>query len=206
MDITREILQLEKIEKTDEALMAGFKSGSHAAFELIFERYSSHIIGFAYRFLNSREEAEDIAQEVFLRIYKAKERFDASRPFRPWLFSIASRLISNRTRSRKRHPQEPLEIAAQDGVGHSHIDAIEDRSLKPGELLERQQLAQYVKEALQKLPENQRTAVLLARFEDMSYEEIGVTMDISLTAVKSLLFRARQSLKESLIPYALKKA
>ena len=186
-------------DPSDESLMADFVSGSQAAFELIFERYSSHIINFAYRFLGSREESEDIAQEVFLRIYRAKERYDPRRPFRPWIFSIASHLISNRRRHGKRHPEEPLEGMPQDPDGSSYGGEIEDRSLpKSEELLEKQQLAQQVRDALENLPESQRQAVVLARFEEMSYEEISETMKISVPAVKSLLFRARQSLKELL--------
>lgn len=184
---------------TDESLMADFASGSQAAFELIFERYSSHIINFAYRFLGSRDEAEDIAQEVFLRIYKAKERYDPKRPFRPWIFSIASHLISDQKRFGKRHPKESLDVTLQDSDGNPYRNEIEDRSsAKSEELLEKQQIAHLVQKALKELPENQRQAVLLARFEDMSYEEISQTMKVSVSAVKSLLFRARESLKQSL--------
>lgn len=188
--------------KTDEAIMACFQAGETDAFQIIFDRYSSHIINFAYRFLGSREEAEDIAQEVFLRIYRAKERYDPKRPFRPWIFSIAAHLISNQRRNSKRHPKEPLEGMLQDSDGSSPRREIEDRSSpKSEELLEKQQIAERVRNALENLPESQRQAVLLARFEEMSYEEIGETMDISLTAVKSLLFRARQNLKLSLASY-----
>ncbi len=190
----------------DESLMADFASGSQASFELIFERYSSHIINFAYRFLNSRDEAEDIAQEAFLRVYMTKERYDPGRSFRSWIFSIAAHLISNQIRSRKRHPKESLDKTQQDSDGNSYGGEIEDgSSLKSEDILERQQLVRQVQEALRKLPENQRTAVVLARFEEMSYEEISVTMDVSVTAVKSLLFRARQSLKVSLASYAFGK-
>ncbi len=184
---------------TDEAIMACFQAGETDAFQIIFDRYSSHVINFAYRFLNSQEEAEDIAQEVFLKIYRAKERYDANRPFRPWLFSIASRLISNQRRSRKRHPQESLDWSSEDSDGRLQSPLLVDHSNPlPDEILQKQQLIDTVKKALEKLPGEQRKAVLLARYEEMSYEEIAITMEVSVSAVKSLLFRARGSLKASL--------
>ncbi|HMU76164.1 MAG TPA: sigma-70 family RNA polymerase sigma factor [Elusimicrobiota bacterium] len=88
----------------DESLMRQFQAGDGEAFDALFDRYSARLINFAFRFLHSREEAEDAAQDVFLRLRGKKERYDPSRPFRPWLFSIASRLVSNRLRQKKRHP------------------------------------------------------------------------------------------------------
>ena len=183
-------------QEADESLMVRVMSGSQEAFEIILNRYSSHIINFAYRFLSSQEEAEDIAQQVFLRAYKASSRYDPKRPFRPWLFSIASRLISNQIRFRKRHRNESLDVTPQETEGGSYADKIPDPScLKPEDILEKQHLIQQVQGALQRLPESQRIAVLLARFEDMSYEEIGHSMGISVSSVKSLLFRARERLR-----------
>lgn len=196
----------KRAEESDESLMVRFQAGSEAAFELLFDRYSSHAINFAYRFLNSRQEAEDIAQEVFLRIYRAKERYDPKRSFRTWFFSIAARLISNQRRFEKRHPKEPLENTSLEEEDHSFINTIADSSCPPSEeLLEKKQLARQVQQALKELPKNQRIAILLARFEEMSYEEIAKTMDIPVTAVKSLLFRARQTLKRSLASHGPQK-
>lgn len=187
------------LKSQDESLMRDFASGSQEAFELIFERYSSHIINFAYRFLGTREEAEDIAQEVFLRIYRAKEQYDANRPFRPWIFSITSRLISNRLRDRKRHPTASLDWNVEDDEGSSQALQIPEKpGHEPAQILGKKQLVLTVRRALEQLPENQRTAVILARFEEMSYEEIAQAMNTSVLAVKSLLFRARESLKKLL--------
>jgi RNA polymerase sigma-70 factor, ECF subfamily len=186
---------------SDEELMRRFQSGEDEAFRVLFDRYASHLINFAYRLLSSRDESEDIAQEVLLRVYKGKDRYDPSRPFRPWIFSIASRLISNRLRDRKRHPQVSLNFKPDED--HHDIPTIDlaDKSSHPTEeILEKQQLAQHVQKALADLPENQRTAVLLARFEEMPYEEIAATMGSSVSSVKSLLFRARQTLKAVLTP------
>ena len=187
------------LETGDESLMRDVASGSQDAFEMIFDRYSVRIINFAYRFLASREEAEDIAQEVFLRIYKAREKYNPARPFKPWLFSITSRLISNQRRMKKRHPQESLDWTFENLEGNLQETILsENKTHLPDEVIQKQQLISTVQEALRKLPEDQRKAVIFARYEEMSYEEIADTIGVSVSAVKSLLFRARASLKVSL--------
>ena len=184
---------------TDESLMRQFQSGDGVAFEILFDRYSTHLINFAHRFLFSREESEDAAQEVLLRIHGARDRYDSSRPFRPWLFSIASRLISNRLRQKKRHPLVSLFHSADEGGDESIPLDVPDRwDSGPEQIVEKHHLAAHIQSVLSRLPENQHTAVVLARFEEMSHEEIAQTMGISVSSVKSLLFRARQSLKNDL--------
>lgn len=188
--------------ETDESLMARFKEGSEDDFNVLFDRYSSHVINFVYRFLGSREEAEDLAQEVFLRVYRAQNRYDASRPFRPWLFAIASRLVSNRLRDRKRHPLASLDQQAEGESGEPLSWQFPDPPpTRPAESLDKRDLALTVQNVLDRLPETQRMAVLLARFEEMSYEDIAQSLGTSVSAVKSLIFRARLTLKEALTPY-----
>lgn len=182
----------------DEDLMGRFRSGDEEAFQVLFNRYATHLINFAHRLLRSREDSEDIAQETLLRVYRGKDRYDPSRPFRPWLFSIVVRLTSNRLRDRKRHPQESLDWMPE-GEDAPHAPDLPDRtSLSPEQSAEKHYTVLMVQRALDALPENQRAAVLLSRFEEMSYEEIAQVMDTSASSVKSLLFRARQALKESL--------
>ncbi len=192
----------EKIKaETDQALMSCFQEGDPDAFSIIFDRYASHIINFSYRFLNNQQESEDIAQEVLLRVYKGKDRYDSSRPFRPWIFSIAARLLSNRRRDKKRHAEESLDWQSENADEGSQVRfQLEDKSsgVDPQKVTEKNQLALIVQKALKELPENQRIAVILARFEGMSYEDIAQSLDISVSAVKSLLFRARETLKQSL--------
>ncbi len=187
-------------EDSDRSLMARFRSGEEEAFRVLFDRYASHLVNFAFRFLNSKAEAEDLSQDVLLRVYKGREGYDPGRPFRPWIFSIASRLVSNRLRDRRRHPQEPLEGP---GVG-LEVSRPEPADLShplPPEALERGQAVRAVQEALSALPESQRVVVLLSRFERMSYQEIAQALGTSEEAVKSLLYRARQGLKRLLLPY-----
>lgn len=187
---------------SDEEFMRRFQSGDEQAFRLLFDRYASHLINFAYRMLTSRDEAEDLTQEVLLRVYRAKDHYDPSRPLRPWIFAIASRLISNRLRDRKLHSQVSLDFKPDEDHDAILASDLPDRASPPSdEILERQRLVQQVQKALAELPENQRTAVLLARFEEMPYEEIAVAMGNSVSSVKSLLFRARQTLKTILTAY-----
>lgn len=175
--------------------MRRFLAGDEGAFKALFDRYTPVLINFAYRFLGSRAEAEDLAQDVFIRIYRQKERYDPSRRFRPWMFSIGVRLALNRRRDRKRHAETPLE----DSLAALVPDT---RSPLPEETFRKHELNQVVRKALAALPENQRAAVLLGRYERMTYEEIAKAMGCSVAAVKSLLFRAKQILKRELASYA----
>jgi RNA polymerase sigma-70 factor (ECF subfamily) len=135
-------------------------------------------------------------------LYKGKDRYDARRPFRPWLFSIASRLVIDRLRARKRHQEVALEATIDTRPeSRSLIDILPDASfMKPQDIMEKTEMVQQVREALDGLPENQRIAVLLVRFDEMSYVEVAHTMDLSIAAIKSLLFRAKQTLKRILAP------
>lgn len=185
-------------EELDESLMGRFQTGEGEAFDLLFDRLGARLINFAYRFLHSREEAEDVAQETLLRVHGARERYDPSRPFRPWLFSIAARLISNRLRQKRRHPILSLFRAEENDPPSPRQDPPAPAEDLPEHGLEKAQRVAVVRAALARLPENQRTAVVLARFEEMSYEDIAQTLGVSVSSVKSLLFRARQNLKNDL--------
>lgn len=193
---------------TDEQLMREFQSGQAEAFQDLFGRYSKFIINFSYRFLNSKEAAEDVAQEVLLRIYKGRDRFNPSRPFRPWIFSIAARLCSNKLRDLKRKPTASLDFKRDEDQDHaSLIDVVPEKSsLSPDASLEKKEAILAVTKALATLPETQRTAVLLAKYEEMSYDEIATVLNTSTPSVKSLLFRAREALKILLEPYVQEKS
>lgn len=191
----------ERNEPSDAFLMRQFQTGEEDSFKILFDRYAGRLINFAYRFLRSREEAEDVAQESLLRLYRGKVHFDPDRPFRPWLFSIAIHLISNRLRNKKRHPLSSLDFSSGPSEEKKPIE-LPDLSTPPPEMqVEKIELALIVQTALTALPENQRNAVILARFENMSYAEIASTLETSIPSVESLLFRAKQTLKKRLFPY-----
>lgn len=197
---------VRQASETDEELMRRFQADDEQAFQTLFNRYAARLINFAHRSLHSYEEAQDIAQEVLLRVYRQKDRFDAKRPFKPWIFAIAVRLISNRLRDRKRHPQASLDLRSSEENQTAEALNIPDKSLlSPEDDLEKKKLRGAVWKALDDLPEAQRIAVVLARFEEMSYEEIALTLDTSVSSVKSLVYRARQTLKENLTPYVFPK-
>ena len=169
----------------DVAAMLRFQAGDGSAFEELVLRHQKNVLNLVYRYLGDAVQAEDVSQEAFLRVYRARSSYSPTAKFSTWLYRITVNLCLNQIRSRRTTGALP-EIASGEA---------------PGADLDRVELQKAVKDAVDGLPENQRMAVLLARFEELSYEEICKVMDLSLEAVKSLLHRAKETLKEKLGPY-----
>ena len=173
-------------ENTDFALMQQIGSGNEASLAILIEKWKNPLINFFYRSLGSVEQSEDLAQLVFIRIYRAAPDYQPRAKFSTFLFHIARRLLINEYRRMKRKPLEtvdPIELAAsQPGSNDHKIMEIEDAFTH----------------ALEGLPENQRTAILLLKQQELSYLEIAEIMESSETAVKTWIFRARQYLKNEL--------
>ena len=185
----------------DAALMLRVKQGDGAAFTTLVEKYKQPVLNLAYRTLRDATEAEDLAQNVFVQVYKSAARYQPSAKFSTWLFTIARNLCLNEIRRRSRHPAESLD-QTRDGTDDQPLHQIEDRrETSPPDQLLRGELERKVDEVLAALPENQRTALLLCRQEELSYEEIASVLDCSLSATKSLIHRARETLKQKLKPY-----
>ena len=185
----------------DAVLMLRVKRGDRAAFAELVEKYKQPVMNLVYRTLHDEAEAEDLAQNVFLQVYKSAKRYESRAKFSTWLFTIARNLCLNEIRRRSRHPAESIE---ETHVEHEDQprQQYEDKShIAAPEKLLHGELAQKIEEALADLPENQRTAILLCRQDDVSYEEIAEILDCSLSATKSLIFRGREALKEKLKPY-----
>ena len=185
----------------DAALMLRAKRGDRAAFAELVEKYKQPVMNFVFRSLRDEIEAEDLAQNVFLQVYKSRARYKQTAKFSTWLFTIARNLCLNEIRRRSRHPAESIEEAHAE---HEDLprQQYEDKSqIAPPEKLLHGELAQKIEEALAGLPENQRTAILLCRQDELSYEEIAEILDCSLSATKSLIHRGRETLKEKLKPY-----
>jgi RNA polymerase sigma-70 factor (ECF subfamily) len=188
----------------DAALMLRVKRGDRVAFAGLVDKYKQPVLNFIFRSLRDEIEAEDLAQTVFLQVYKSRSRYKRTAKFSTWLFTIARNLCLNELRRRSRHPAESIEETHAD---HESRDGgaprqYEDKSqIAPPEKLLHGELAQKIEEALAGLPENQRTAILLCRQEELSYEEIAKILDCSLSATKSLIHRGRETLKEKLKPY-----
>lgn len=185
----------------DAALMLRVKKGDTAAFTTLVEKYKQPVMNLAYRSLHDLTEAEDLAQNVFVQVFKSAARYETTAKFSTWLFTIARNLCLNEIRRRARHPAESLD-APHPEQEEQPKHQIEDRkqTAPPQKLLEGE-LVQKVEEAIQALPENQRTALLLCRQDELSYEEIAEVLGCSVSATKSLIHRGRETLKARLKPY-----
>jgi RNA polymerase sigma-70 factor (ECF subfamily) len=172
------------------------------AFAELVERYQHRLVGIMYHLVGSHDEAEDLAQEVFLRIYRTRQKYTPKAKFGTWLFTIANNLALNVLRDRKRKPRVPLattETGVQ-GVRPEEQLAV-DKAPPPGYELQHGELVGVIRKALDDLNERQKMAIVLNKFEDMGYEEIADVMGLSSKAVKSLLSRARGKLRAALLPY-----
>jgi RNA polymerase sigma-70 factor (ECF subfamily) len=185
----------------DALLMLRVKRGDRAAFAELVEKYKQPVMNLVYRTLHDEAEAEDLAQSVFLQVYKSARRYESRAKFSTWLFTIARNLCLNEIRRRARHPADSLEETHAENEDQPRQQYEDKSSVPPPEKLLHGELAQKIEEALAELPENQRTAILLCRQEELSYEEIAKILDCSLSATKSLIHRGRETLKEKLKPY-----
>jgi len=185
----------------DAALMLRVKQGDTAAFAALMAKYQQPILNLAFRTLRDATEAEDLAQATFVQVWKSAARYEPAARFSTWLFTIARNLCLNEIRRRTRHPAESLDQTRPDADDQPLHQVADRQTVVPPEDLLRGELEGKVDEALAALPENQRTALLLCRQEELSYEEIAVVLGCSLSATKSLIHRARETLKARLKPY-----
>ncbi|MFO0977282.1 MAG: sigma-70 family RNA polymerase sigma factor [Planctomycetaceae bacterium] len=183
----------------DVQLMLRVSAGDNTAFEELVLRYQDRLVGFFFHLVHDRAAAEDLAQECFLRVYRSRERYEATARFSTWLFRIAHNLASNQKRGSVRRREIPL---ANSSDAHefqvNEQNLAEKSALMPTRQLDSNEMRDVVRMAIEELSERQRTAVVLHKFEEMSYEEIGEVMGLGVVAVKSLLSRARGKLKEAL--------
>ena len=185
----------------DAALMLRVKRGDLAAFAELVEKYKQPLFNFIFRTLRDEAESEDVAQTVFLQVYKSRARYQRTAKFSTWLFTIARNLCLNEIRRRSRHPAESLEESHAEHDDQPQRQYEDKKVFLPTETALHGELARKIEEALAELPENQRTAILLCRQDELSYEEIAEVLDCSLSATKSLIHRGRETLKEKLKAY-----
>ncbi len=184
----------------DAALMLRVQRGDLRAFEAIVDRYKQAVANLIHRMLGDPTEAEDLTQNVFLQVYRSASRYRVSAKFTTWLFTIARNLCLNELRRRSRHPAESLDAA--DSENDQPARQIADSGAPgPVDAVLHEELASKIQEALLELPENQRLAILLWRDEELAYEDIAEVLGCSLTAVKSLIHRARETLRRRLKHY-----
>ena len=193
-----------KYELTDPdvRLMLQVRNGSAAAYEELVAKYQARLIAILEHMVN-RTQSEDLAQEVFMRVYRARETYTAKAKFSTWLFTITHNVASNAIRKLSRRKEYNLNSSPSGSVLVRPLDSMakDDSRLMPARLLDQSERAEIVRLAISQLNERQRMAILLSKFEGMSYIEISETMELSKQAVKSLLSRARGKLKEILAPY-----
>jgi RNA polymerase sigma-70 factor (ECF subfamily) len=185
----------------DAELMLRVKRGDDAAFETLVEKYKQPILNLVFRTLPDPNEAEDLAQNVFVQAYKSAHRYRATAKFSTWLFTIARNLCLNEIRRRTRHPAESIETGRPEHPDEPARQFRDERIFHPGETCLQIELEGKIEAALRELPENQRIAILLCREDELSYEDISAVLGCSLSATKSLIHRGRETLKAKLKEY-----
>lgn len=202
MAVSESSAQRFTLQDPDVRLMLEVRDDSAAAFDELMLRYQNRLVTVLEHLVGRRDQAEDLAQEVFLRVYRARKRYVAGAKFSTWLYTIANHVAANSLRSRSRRPEVNLSSRPSES-GANSLDkmAVAASGAMPTRQMDKAELRDIVREALSGLSERQRMAVLLNKFEEMSYADIAATMEMSPQAVKSLLSRARVNLKEKLEPY-----
>lgn len=185
----------------DAALMIRVKEGDREAFAELVNKYKQPVMNVVYRMLRDMTEAEDLAQNVFLQVYKSAHRYEVSAKFSTWLFTIVRNLCLNEIRRRSRHPADSLDMPRPEQEDQPWQQFEDKRTASAPDTLLHGELEEKVDEALADLPENQRTALLLCRQDELSYDDIAKVLGCSLSATKSLIHRGRETLKQKLKPY-----
>jgi RNA polymerase sigma-70 factor (ECF subfamily) len=181
----------------DVRLMRLVSGGDATALEQLIRRHQALVAGTVARMLGSNSDVEDIAQQVFIRVWKSAGRYVARAKFTTWLLKITRNLVFNEMRRAKRHPHVPVQIDPE----ADEIPLKDEATATPDATLLQAELQAAIEKAITLLPETQRMAIVLRRYEELSYEEIADVLDLSVPAVKSLLFRARTELRGRLKDY-----
>jgi RNA polymerase sigma-70 factor (ECF subfamily) len=183
---------------TDAAVMLRVKTGDDSAFEYLVQKYRRPMVSFMYRMAHNATVAEDLAQEVFLRVYRSREKYEASAKFTTWLYRIATNLAVNYARdTRHERPESTVSIDEPDDDTGLTVD-VPDTSLSAEEAIIRRERMSAIRERVQALPERQKMAVIMHKYQQMDYRQIAQILKLSESATKSLLFRAYETLREQL--------
>ncbi len=185
----------------DAQLMLRFKTGDLIAFETLFSRHSRSIVNFAYKFVRNREIAEELAQEVFLKVHDAASTYRVEAKFTTWLYRIATNVCLNEIRRPQfRAFHQSLDESISDYPDERQLELVDGQQPGPQAQMERRDIALALRQALEQLPEKQRLAFILNKYQDLSYAEVAEVMRTSEKAVKSLIHRAKEALCSQLKP------
>lgn len=203
MAVSETPVERYELHDPDVRLMLQVREGHASAFEELVLRYQSRLLTVLEHLVGNRELAEDLAQEVFLRVFRARKTYEPGAKFSTWLFTIANNVASNARRSKSRRKEVGVpekSVADSSPLGLDQLAKAASGQM-PARLLDKSESAHMVRLAVESLGERQRMALLLSKFEGMSYQDIADSMGLSVQAIKSLLSRARVNLKEILTPY-----
>lgn len=184
-------------DELDVQDMSRLAAGHDAALNELMERHRERLFHYLVRSLQNEDDAADLAQETFVKVYQSRARFDPSQKFSTWLYAIASNLVRDRYRWRSRHPQVSLD-AESDATGDSFRDSLPGSGPSPNESVQVEERAKAVRVAVAALPEELRQPLILAEYEERSHAEIGAILGCSAKAVETRIYRARQQLRASL--------
>ena len=183
--------QLRRLD--DSGVVSAFLQGEERAFQEMVERYQTRLLNFIYRTIGDRERAEDLVQEVFIRVYRHLHRFDRSKKFSTWIYTIASNLAKNELRNRSRNPLVLFQAIRKTWQDEDRPLQFEDPSNRPDDLFRKRHLRELVDQSVGRLPEHHRQVFILRELEGKSYEEIAEITACNLGTVKSRLNRARNA-------------
>jgi RNA polymerase sigma-70 factor (ECF subfamily) len=185
----------------DSAVVTAFLGGEERAFSELVERYQTRLLNFIYRTIGDRDRAEDLVQEVFIRVYRHLHRFDRSKKFSTWAYTIASNLAKNELRNRSRNPLVLFQTMQGSADDEDRPLQFEDSTSRPDDMYRHRHLRELVEDTVAKLPEHHRQVFVLRELEGKSYEEIAEITDCNLGTVKSRLNRARTAFAAIIEPH-----
>ena len=183
---------------SDEELMMRCRNGDMSAFELLVMRYKDPILNFIYRSIGDYHRAEDLTQETFIRVFNCKDRYEPKCQFKNFIYLIATNFCRNEVRDRNRRQTSFLDDLVPEDGDLDYLDLMKDVSYLPDELYEKKEQQHIIQQAFNRLPENQRVALTLVTYQNLRYDEIAEVLQCSVSAVKSLIHRARQNMKKLL--------
>ncbi|MGH7712353.1 MAG: sigma-70 family RNA polymerase sigma factor [Gemmatimonadaceae bacterium] len=187
--------------KDDAGLVTAYLAGEERAFDELVTRYQTRLLNFVYRTIGDRERGEDLVQEVFVRVYRHLHRFDRSKKFSTWIYTIASNLAKNELRNRARNPLVLFQAIKQNWQDEDRPVQFEDTASRPDDLFRKRHLRELVEDAVSKLPGHHRQVFVLRELEGKSYEEIAEITACNLGTVKSRLNRARNAFAALIEPH-----